>query len=631
MRSLQGKNRPSRYGQLLPLIWLAVAACAVLVRPAWAGLQPDVRILIDVSGSMKETDPQNLRIPATKLLINLLPENARAGVWTFGTEAAVLVPLRTVNDDWRERAMAQTSQIASRARYTDVADGLLQVDANWQGAPGAGPRLVILLTDGQVDVDDDSRLDAQSRSEILEKMVPGLRDRQVQLYAVGLSEGADQRMLEEMSIMTGGFSVVARNADELLAAFLDIFSAALPVNAVPVERQLFSVDDSIRELTVLAMHPYRQEPVALRTPSGQIWKAEEHGSGVHWLTQDTFSMVHVAQPEVGTWGLLGGGLDTRVHIHSDLKIGMSGLNPHVLAGEEFRVHAWLEDKDGPVTNPAILDILRYSMHVLPPSGSPQSLQHDTAESHGVLATFVAPDEPGLYRVAAYATAGILRRTAAQLVRVYEDAYEVAQRQVSDPQGGVRQRFELQVRREIVREQGLRVSAQLRLPDGHASSPKVRFDAGAGTWFVEVPVQPGVHEFRFRLDGYNANGRAFRTQTPALLFGDPGPEPVIGSEEGTGLAPPADAAATAEPDSSTRWWLQLLGAMLVVAAGGLLAILLWAKHRARQNAAASAAPPADEEAVVALDQEELPSVVAMTQASLSDGPPAPPRKPDGKGD
>ena len=46
--------------------------------------QSDVRIVVDISGSMKDTDPTNLRQPAVRLLARLLPEGATAGVWTFG-------------------------------------------------------------------------------------------------------------------------------------------------------------------------------------------------------------------------------------------------------------------------------------------------------------------------------------------------------------------------------------------------------------------------------------------------------------------------------------------------------------------------------------------------------------------
>ena len=45
---------------------------------------PDVRLVIDVSGSMKQNDPNNLRQPAVELLVQLLPEGSKAGVWTFG-------------------------------------------------------------------------------------------------------------------------------------------------------------------------------------------------------------------------------------------------------------------------------------------------------------------------------------------------------------------------------------------------------------------------------------------------------------------------------------------------------------------------------------------------------------------
>ncbi len=45
----------------------------------------DVRVVIDVSGSMKQNDPQNLRAPGLRLLSGLLPPESAAGVWTFAS------------------------------------------------------------------------------------------------------------------------------------------------------------------------------------------------------------------------------------------------------------------------------------------------------------------------------------------------------------------------------------------------------------------------------------------------------------------------------------------------------------------------------------------------------------------
>lgn len=65
--------------RLVPIIAFCVSANLFA-----ATQNDDVRILIDVSGSMKKTDPSNLRVPAMKLINGLIPAGAKAGVWTFG-------------------------------------------------------------------------------------------------------------------------------------------------------------------------------------------------------------------------------------------------------------------------------------------------------------------------------------------------------------------------------------------------------------------------------------------------------------------------------------------------------------------------------------------------------------------
>ena len=66
------------------LFLFAVAAVPVSADVSESGLKPDVRLLIDISGSMKQSDPENLRAPALDLIVRLLPEGSRAGVWIFG-------------------------------------------------------------------------------------------------------------------------------------------------------------------------------------------------------------------------------------------------------------------------------------------------------------------------------------------------------------------------------------------------------------------------------------------------------------------------------------------------------------------------------------------------------------------
>ena len=85
--------------------WVVIA---LLWLPLWCGQlqgaedKADVRILIDVSGSMKQNDPQNLRRPALRLLVGLLSSETRAGVWTFGQYVNMQIPLGQVDKAWKK-------------------------------------------------------------------------------------------------------------------------------------------------------------------------------------------------------------------------------------------------------------------------------------------------------------------------------------------------------------------------------------------------------------------------------------------------------------------------------------------------------------------------------------------------
>ena len=52
---------------------------------------PEIRILIDTSGSMKDNDPENLRAAALRLMAKLLPKQSTAGVWMFDALSTEIV------------------------------------------------------------------------------------------------------------------------------------------------------------------------------------------------------------------------------------------------------------------------------------------------------------------------------------------------------------------------------------------------------------------------------------------------------------------------------------------------------------------------------------------------------------
>ncbi|WP_156504023.1 vWA domain-containing protein, partial [Oleiphilus sp. HI0066] len=133
--------------------YVAVAFSSLLILSsgyafADSNVQPDVRLIIDISGSMKKNDPKNLRVPAVNLLTELVPEGSQVGVWTFGQWVNNLVKYQAVDADWRAMAKTKANEINSVALHTNIGKALETASADLEA--DSSNTHFILLTDGMV-------------------------------------------------------------------------------------------------------------------------------------------------------------------------------------------------------------------------------------------------------------------------------------------------------------------------------------------------------------------------------------------------------------------------------------------------------------------------------------------------
>src|SRR3569623_404574 len=139
--------------RLPSLLLLMFFSDASLAGPTEAA--KDIRVLIDISGSMKHTDPHNLRAPALRLLTGLLPNGEHSGVWTYGQQVNMVVPHGTVDLAWKARAEQAVAKIYSAGRYTYIEGALRAASGVWL-KPDAGAELHgFMITDGLVDFSMD--------------------------------------------------------------------------------------------------------------------------------------------------------------------------------------------------------------------------------------------------------------------------------------------------------------------------------------------------------------------------------------------------------------------------------------------------------------------------------------------
>lgn len=336
------------------LAWMLAADLAV-AEPAG---RTDVRILIDISGSMRQNDPDNLRRPALRMLAGLLQPDTRAGVWTFAKWVNNLVPVAEVDAAWKTRIQSLSKKINSPGQFTNIEEVLLKASADWEGAAEGEARHLILLTDGMVDVSKQADENAQSRARIIDEILPRLQSAKVRVHTIALSERADHELMKRLAGETGGWYQQVAQAEELQRAFLRMFETVGTPDALPLEDNRFTVDASISEATVLLFSKADAPPPVLFSPSGEEFTDSDLTAGVAWYRDQGYDLITIASPAKGEWRLRADlDPDNRVMVVTDLRLQVSEVPAHIAADEPVRIEAYLSNKGELVSRPAFLRLL----------------------------------------------------------------------------------------------------------------------------------------------------------------------------------------------------------------------------------------------------------------------------------
>jgi len=325
----------------------------------------DVRVLIDVSGSMKKNDPQNLRSPALRLLVGLLPNGTRAGVWNFGTQVNELVKMGLTDDKWKNAAINASKKIHSKDLFTNIGQAMSSATNDWQGkAVQTHKRNLILLTDGMVDISKDDKKNVIERNNILAELLPELKKSDVQIHTIALSENADKDFLEKLSTDTDGSFTQTEDAEQLERIFLHLFEKATQPDTIPLIDNNFKVDDSVYELTLLVFKdknaPERQTEVV--EAGGKTYKKSKHPRYVKWRAEKNYDLITITKPVTGDWSINANiDPDNRVMVVTNLKIQTNRLPNNVFLGEQVSMNLFLSEEKEMIKDDDFLQLVSISV------------------------------------------------------------------------------------------------------------------------------------------------------------------------------------------------------------------------------------------------------------------------------
>jgi len=532
-------------GVLLLLVMLSQCRSALSAEPV-----NDVRIVIDISGSMKKSDPQKLRAAATELLVGLLPKGSKAGIWTFGRYVNMLVKHGDVDERWVRNARAKIGKINSVGLYTNIGEAMAKAGFDIKEEKEGVKRSLILLTDGVVDISKDRAKNQRERDRILTELLPSFKKAGVQIHTIALSQQADHKLMERLAVETNGFTAVAESADDLIKIFLQAFDKAVAAEEVPLDNNRFSIDKSIEEFTALIFRKPGSRETKLGSPRGQTWSRNSLPKNIRWHHTAQYDLITVTKPEAGMWWLEADvDPSNRVTVVSDLKLQVNQLKNNYFPGEVPTIRASFAEDGKHVMETSFLDLMEVQLVVENDEGKRRSKEMKT-HVDGVFSTSLKGLPPkGNYKVIVEVDGKTFSRTRKQTI-AYKIPLDTVTNEPSEPKvmkasvakvAKVNEPTEPTIMAEVtvfkqnnhnkflikiipdefVDTFGSSVVAREKLPNGRSVIRSAPLQ-DEGYWKLVIDDTSAVGEYRidFTILGKTKRGRSFKAKPESLKIQNP---------------------------------------------------------------------------------------------------------------
>lgn len=392
----------------------------------------DVVLVMDSSGSMKSTDPKDLRKPAAKMLISLLGKNDRASVVSFSDQGYPVSYLRPTKQA-AEQAQLFTAidKISSRGAYTNIHGALLAAKRVLdKDTSPAKRRLVILMSDGRMDLGDDEK-SAQRSQQIFDDILPLFKQENIELQTIAFSDASDKVLLASLAKEAQGQFYVANTDKELHQTFSQIFEDSSRPDMLPMDGGHFHIDEAIQEVTIIGSKDDEQVVLFLTSPRGNRYTHANKPTSIQWLTSPLFDLITIKAPQTGDWHLGASNNNNKAYIITNLSLAMGVSSAEPVTHEEFQLQAWLEQDRQVLIREAILEHLTLSADIQYPDGMIKTLPLTPAnpsqqgEFAGIYLSPLSFAESGDYLITVTADSGTFNRSRKLRLHVHEPAVETA--------------------------------------------------------------------------------------------------------------------------------------------------------------------------------------------------------------
>ena len=342
---------------LLPIVFIFQSE---IVLCADKNLIPDIRILIDSTESMQKSDPKNLRISGLRLLVKLLPNGAKAGVWLFSDTILPLIPHGIVDDDWRIEALqiVDDVDIENSGQRANIPKALAKALHDTSDLDSRYRIGVILLTDGGLEISSSPIDNAVASTKLLNDLEINFPDNNVPIHTIGLKQGADKRLLRNLAEKTSGLFEQSDKPEELAKIYLKVLDILENRVFVTLNSNRFLIDESVHEFTLVVFGPDDGSAIEIVSPDGASYSKDRVSNSSAWFENKGYIIFTSSSPVAGYWSIKSDKFyKGRITVVSDLNIETTGFPNSIPVASEREFLVWVRFKKTKITDPEVLSSL----------------------------------------------------------------------------------------------------------------------------------------------------------------------------------------------------------------------------------------------------------------------------------
>jgi len=279
-----------------------------------------VILIVDNSGSMKTSDPAELRFTGVRLFASMLDPGDSLGLIIFSTQAETLTHgLVTLDAKEQSAALLRELDPPPAHGYTDVKAALENTrEMIGSAALNSKKIVIVLLTDGKPEIPNPYPRYEQETLDLARAL-------NAPLIAIALTSAAQTPFLDQLAEVTQGMVVPANDSSDLLGAYLQVLGQIKDRTVVGGKKSMsapsLEIDQAlspyINSVTFIVAKPEKTDIQLLGSDGREIGRNESTDARVSLFTLEdpvggVYSFRSQGKGEMQVWGILRSRLRVQV-------------------------------------------------------------------------------------------------------------------------------------------------------------------------------------------------------------------------------------------------------------------------------------------------------------------------------